>query len=158
MVWGELFIAFIIAFVLSLLFGAAFRWERPGRPGLWPSIFFLFVIIFLVTWAIGGWVTPVGPAVSGIYWLSFLIVGVIVALILAAAIPPRRACSRRRTRAPRACRCRGSRRRHARAADPRRCDPRPARPCFRRGSSAGTFRALHPGGAATADGGAARVP
>lgn len=90
MVWGELFIAFVIAFVLSIIFGAAFRWERPGRPGLWPSMFFLFVIIFLVTWAIGGWVTPVGPSMSGIYWLSFLIVGVIVALILAAAIPPRR--------------------------------------------------------------------
>lgn len=88
--WGEFFIAFAIAFVLSVIFGAAFRWERPGHPGLWHSIFFLFVIIFLATWAIGGWVAPVGPSVSGISWLSFLIIGLIVALILAAAVPPRR--------------------------------------------------------------------
>lgn len=90
MMWGELCIAFVIAFILSIIFGAAFRWERPERRGLWPSVFFLFVIIFLVTWAIGGWVTPVGPSFGGIYWLSFLIVGIIAALILAAAIPPRR--------------------------------------------------------------------
>ena len=63
MVWDELFIAFIISFVLS--------------------------IIFLVTWAIGGWIAPVGPSLNGILWISFLIVGVIAALILAPAIPPR---------------------------------------------------------------------
>ena len=33
-------------------------------------------------WAGGIWITPVGPAILGVYWLSFFAVGLIFALVL----------------------------------------------------------------------------
>ena len=95
MIIGELITALIIAVLLSLLLAAAFGWERPGRPGILPSLIFLFFIIFITTWAIGGWLEPFGPTVLEVYWLPFLFIGLVVALILAAAIPPRRPRSAR---------------------------------------------------------------
>ena len=95
MIVGELITALLIAALLSLLLAAAFGWERPGRPGMLPSLIFLFFIIFITTWAVGGWMTPFGPAILGIYWLPFLLIGLVVALILAAAVPPRRPRSAR---------------------------------------------------------------
>lgn len=87
---GDFILAFLIALLLSLLLGFGFGWERPGSAGVWPSIWFLFIILFLAVLAVGGMVQPFGPHVWGVYWLPFLLVGIIVALIIAAAVPPRR--------------------------------------------------------------------
>lgn len=42
------------------------------------------MLIFLLSWAGGVWLTPMGPPLLGAYWLPFLLVGLTVALLLAA--------------------------------------------------------------------------
>jgi Ca2+/Na+ antiporter len=76
----ELFAALTVALILSALFALTTR-KRGMRKGL----FWLFLILFLATWAGGVWVKPFGPILWGIHWLSFLLVGAVVALILAVA-------------------------------------------------------------------------
>ena len=76
----ELFAALTVAFVLSALFALATR-----KQGLRKGLFLLFLILFLATWAGGVWMKPFGPVLWGIHWLTFLLVGAVVALILAVA-------------------------------------------------------------------------
>ncbi len=78
----ELIFAFLIALVLSLVFAVGFRGHGWGA-----GLLFFFVLLFLFTWAGGIWVTPAGPLLVGIPWMSFLFVGLVVALLLAALIP-----------------------------------------------------------------------
>jgi len=87
--WHLIF-AIVIALLLSAIFGLGFR-----RTGAWPGIFIFFLIILLFSWAGGVWLAPFGPAIAGAYWLPFLFVGILIALFLAAAVPPDR--TRRRT-------------------------------------------------------------
>ena len=94
MFFGEFFIAFIIAFLLAVFFAAILGWERPGRSGVGPALLFLFLLLFLTTWAVGSWVQPFGPTFWGAYWVPFLIVGLIFALFIVALIPPRRSARR----------------------------------------------------------------
>jgi hypothetical protein len=74
----ELSAALIVALILSALFALATR-KRGIRKGL----FWLFLILFLATWSGGVWVKPFGPVLWGVHWLSFLIVGAVIALVLA---------------------------------------------------------------------------
>jgi O-antigen ligase len=74
----ELFAALTVALVLSALFTLA-TWKRGSRKGL----FWLFLILFLATWAGGVWMKPFGPVLWGIHRLSFLFAGAVVALIFA---------------------------------------------------------------------------
>lgn len=83
MFYMEFVIAFIVAMALSLIFVYGFR-----RKGPWTNFYIFFLIIFLATWAGGLWITPVGPSIRGIFWLPFILVGAIFALLLAAATPP----------------------------------------------------------------------
>ena len=71
------------AVILSLIFAFGF-----GRRRVWPSVLIFFIIIFLAAWAGGIWLTPLGPPLGEGYWLSFVIAGLIVALVLAAPAPP----------------------------------------------------------------------
>ncbi len=75
--------AFLLALIVSLIFAYGFR-----RRGLWPGYLLFFLIVFLFTWAGGVWVTPFGPKFAGVQWLPFLIVALIIAFLIAAAIPP----------------------------------------------------------------------
>ena len=74
----ELFAAFTVALTLSVIFATA-TWKRGRRKGS----FWLFLILFFGTWEGGVWMKPFGPAVWGIRWLFFLLVGAVVALVLA---------------------------------------------------------------------------
>lgn len=85
----ELIIAFIVAVFFSVLLVFALGWERPDRKGVIPTILYLFILIFLFTWAGGIWLTPMGPATWNISWLPFFIVGFIITLMLITLIPPR---------------------------------------------------------------------
>jgi Ca2+/Na+ antiporter len=76
----ELLVALLVSLVLSAIFALA-TWKRGKRKGL----VWLFLIIFFATWAGGLWMRPFGPTLWGIHWLTFLLVGVVVALILAAS-------------------------------------------------------------------------
>lgn len=95
---AEILAAFVIALLLSFLLAVVFGWEYPGRPGVWPSLLFVFFIIFLATWAFGAWIPPAGPAVWGVYWLPFIGIGLIFMLLIAALIPPLRGRRRRTAR------------------------------------------------------------
>lgn len=80
MVLIDLLFAFFFALLLAAIFGLAFRSRGP-----WGSIWLFFLILFLATWAGGVWMTPIGAPVWGAYWVPFLFVAVIFALILSAA-------------------------------------------------------------------------
>lgn len=85
----DFMVALVIALLLSALFVAALGWRRPGTAGddqAGGALLFFFVLL-LATWAGGVWLTPFGPPVFGVIWLPFLVVGLLVALTLAALVP-----------------------------------------------------------------------
>lgn len=58
--------------------------------GPWGSAWTFWLVIFLGIWAASLWVYPSGPIAYGVSWLPLLFVGFFFAVLLAAAIPPRR--------------------------------------------------------------------
>jgi membrane protein implicated in regulation of membrane protease activity len=78
------------ALMLSIFFSmfSGRNWPREGAG--WGGALFFFLIVWLATWGVGAWVTPVGPVLWGVPWLGFLFLAVIVALLLSASSPPRR--------------------------------------------------------------------
>jgi hypothetical protein len=82
MFWKDFVCALLVSLVLSTVFIAAFR-----KRGPWGASIF-FAVVFLAAWAGGLWFPPLGPPMGGVYWLPFLIVGLIFALLLAAAVSP----------------------------------------------------------------------
>lgn len=78
------FTALLIAIVITVLFTLVFK-----RTGPWSGVWVFFGIIFLSALAAGLWV-PAGPVVWDIYWVPIVTVGLVVALIIAAATPARR--------------------------------------------------------------------
>ncbi len=87
MFFAEVIFALVIALVLAGIL--AYPLDRRG-PGPAEGLVFFFLILFLAAWAGGVWLTPVGPPLWGVPWVSFLLVGIIIALIVAAGAPPRR--------------------------------------------------------------------
>lgn len=82
MLFIHLVYALFFALLLSALFIVLFRTKGP-----WSSVVIFFLVIFLATWAGGAWLAPFGPAPWGIPFLPFLLVGLVLALLLAAATP-----------------------------------------------------------------------
>jgi hypothetical protein len=80
-----LLVAFLLAVILTFLLAVGFR----GQPWGGGLVFF-FLILFLATWAGGLWLTPVGPLMLGVPWISFLLVALVVGLILVTLTPDRR--------------------------------------------------------------------
>jgi hypothetical protein len=78
----DLLFVLIITMTLTALFTVGFRRHRT-----WPVLLGFFVILFMTTWAAGVWMTPIGSSLWGVPWLSFLIVGILFALLLTAIIP-----------------------------------------------------------------------
>jgi hypothetical protein len=85
MFFGGFVIALVIALILTLIFGVGF-----GGRGWGTGLLIFFIVLFLGTWAGGLWVAPHGPPLWGAAWITFLIVGVFIALLLAALMPPSR--------------------------------------------------------------------
>ncbi len=79
MVLIELVFALAVALFLTLVFAVIGRQAKSRRR---VSIFFL--VVFLGAWAGGIWLSPVGPTLLGVYWLSFFAVGLVFALVLEA--------------------------------------------------------------------------
>lgn len=74
-------LALIIAFVLTLIVGKGFK--KFG----YADLIGLFFLIFLATWAGGLWIEPAGPAMWGVSLTVFIVVGGLVALLVAASLP-----------------------------------------------------------------------
>jgi hypothetical protein len=83
MFWRHFLYALITALGLSAVFIAGFR-----RRGPWDNYLLFFAVVFLGSWAGGIWFSPLGPLWGGVYWLPFLIVGLIFALLLASVASP----------------------------------------------------------------------
>tara|TARA_R100001163_G_C5030436_1_gene170807 strand:+ start:393 stop:797 length:405 start_codon:yes stop_codon:yes gene_type:complete len=77
----EFFMAIIISFIVTSLFVIA------GKKGPWSNLGSLFLVVFLVIWAGGIWLTPIGPQVFGSYLMPFIIMAGLLALLLANIIP-----------------------------------------------------------------------
>lgn len=82
--FGHLLVALFFALLFTFIFAAGFR-----RRGPWASLVLFFVVIFLATWAGGIWLHPIGLPVWGVHWMAFLFVGLVISLVLAAAVPSR---------------------------------------------------------------------
>lgn len=91
MFWFDLLLAFLLAWVFVLLLAGPLGWRHPRRPDspVAETIIFLFLIFFLAIWAGGIWMAPVGPVIAGYTWLPFVLVGLFVLLLIAAASAPR---------------------------------------------------------------------
>jgi hypothetical protein len=81
----EFLTALIVAVALFGVFALFFRKDWTGA-----AILPLFALIFFGAWAGGLWLTPFGWSFMGVFWLPFLVAGLLVALIIAAAAPTRR--------------------------------------------------------------------
>jgi uncharacterized BrkB/YihY/UPF0761 family membrane protein len=76
----------LFALVAALIFTAILLAIGRGgyEGGGWATAVILFGILVLTSWAGGIWLHPVGPTVWGAAWMPFLVVGFVVALLLAA--------------------------------------------------------------------------
>ncbi len=82
---GQVLLALLLGVIFSVLIIKLLR--RPG-PGPGCGILFFLPLLFLATWSASLWIGPVGPRIWGIHWLVFLITGFLIALFVAAIIPP----------------------------------------------------------------------
>jgi hypothetical protein len=78
----------IIAILITIFFSSLLRIRGP-----WGKVWTFFIIILVAVIAAGLWVQPAGPVYQNIYYMPPLVVGILVALLLAAATPSPRARS-----------------------------------------------------------------
>jgi len=95
MFFVDLMLALVLAMILSLFLSGSFGWRRPGHEALWDNMVFLFILIFLISWAGGVWLPQFGPVLLGGYWLPFLLTAFFVVMLLFAVVPPRPPRTRR---------------------------------------------------------------
>lgn len=88
--WLPITIAILVALLFTLPIVWLLGWRRPGaapEESIVLSGMFMFLLVFLATWALSGWLTPWGPEVEGVPWLLAMIVAAFVALIVLVASP-----------------------------------------------------------------------
>lgn len=88
----ELLFVFVLALILSGVLAWGIGWRHPASAGAaGTSALFLFLILMFAMWAGGAWLPPWGPIWQGTPWLSLLLIGFLVSLlVLAVATPARR--------------------------------------------------------------------
>ena len=72
MIIKELLTALLIATIMVTAFLLLIRSSGTQYGKLW-----LFLIVFVATWAGGVWIHPLGPPIGGVYWLTFALAGII---------------------------------------------------------------------------------
>jgi len=84
-------ISIVLSVVFALLFAAILVYGFSRRTaGPFDGMLFLFLVIFMFTWGLGSWMTPIGPVVGGVSWLSYLVIAIVVMLLIGAMLPPSR--------------------------------------------------------------------
>lgn len=78
---GILYLLFV-AVLITLVFSILMRIKGP-----WGNVWIFFVIILLAVLIAGIYIQPAGPVYRDIYWLPPLVVGILIALLLAATTP-----------------------------------------------------------------------
>lgn len=81
-------VRFLFAFFYSIIFAfiLTFFFKRRG-PGPYHGILYFFAIIFLFTAAVGLLLTPFGPMVKNVPWLSIAAFGLLITLLIAEMLP-----------------------------------------------------------------------
>lgn len=79
MVLVHLFIAGLVTLIVVLLGLTGIR-----RSGPWPGVAGFALLIFLASWAGGIWLHPFGPTWWGVFFLPFLVAGIIMAMLMRA--------------------------------------------------------------------------
>jgi hypothetical protein len=93
----QMLVALLMAMVLAMILTAVLG-RRAAGPGAGFLLFFL--VLFLATWAGGLWLVPQGPNLWGVPIVSYVLVGLVLALILAAVSPPGRGAAETQNPAP----------------------------------------------------------
>jgi hypothetical protein len=75
----------IFALVFAAILALGFRRKGPGPAN---GVVYLFLIIFMFTWAFGSWMKPIGPSYWDVSWLGYLLFAFFLMLLLGALIPP----------------------------------------------------------------------
>ena len=83
------YLSFLFALIIALIFTAIFFYGFRNR-GPWGTFWSFFLIMFLVIWGAAIWFTDTGPVWMDVAWAPLLFIGLIMAVILAAATPPER--------------------------------------------------------------------
>lgn len=83
------FLTLIFPFVFALVFALllTYVFERKG-PGPAEGLLFFILIIFMFSWVIGSWITPIGPLIMGVPWIEYLFLAFIFMLLLGVLLPP----------------------------------------------------------------------
>jgi len=78
----EIFMVLFIAVIFStvLAYGV---WRKPN---LW-GIGWFFLLVFLCIWAFAIWIPPFTPMMMGGQWLSYFLVGILLAILLVVFYP-----------------------------------------------------------------------
>ncbi|MGK7389677.1 MAG: hypothetical protein ACNS60_04975 [Candidatus Cyclobacteriaceae bacterium M2_1C_046] len=84
MEWAEIIGAIVIALVIGAIFYYGFKSTGP-----WGSFWAFFLVLFFIIWIAAIATDPYGPVYWGIAWFDFFIIGLLFALLLAAATPSR---------------------------------------------------------------------
>ena len=81
----NLLMALVVAVVFAAILVYGFQRRAAG-----PMAGFLFfaVILFFAAWAGSVWITPIGTDQLGVPWMTMVLVGLIVAMIIAAVGAP----------------------------------------------------------------------
>ncbi|MCO5165040.1 MAG: hypothetical protein M9894_01565 [Planctomycetes bacterium] len=92
----DVLVALIVTLLLGTLLLALAAWRRPGEAPVtvaWDTAALTLLGMFLLVFALGRWLRPLGFPPAGATWTPFLLVALLVVLALfalASAGPPRR--------------------------------------------------------------------
>jgi len=84
MIIKELLTALLMAAIMVTAFLLLIRSSGTQYGKLW-----LFLIVFVATWAGGVWIHPLGPPIGGVYWLTFALAGIIAVGLIGLFTPQR---------------------------------------------------------------------
>lgn len=91
MFWYELILALVLALVLALIVIVIVILRPSARyrtsAGVSALLFFL-PLLFLLIWAGGAWLAPIGAPVMDVCWLSFLLPALFLLVLLRALSTP----------------------------------------------------------------------
>ncbi len=92
MVVPEFFVSLVMAVCLTCLYILLTRGDGRRTGLIW-----LFLILFLATWAGGIWIRPFGPTLWGVHWLTFVLAGLFIFLFFIITAPRKAPRGRRDT-------------------------------------------------------------